>query len=90
MNRKDLVDIIAEDMGFKKNEVDATVIAFIEAVKRGMVEDGKVSLTNFGSFSVVRRKARTGVNPKTQEPLEIPAKNVPKFKPSAVLKEAVL
>jgi DNA-binding protein HU-beta len=48
-----------------------------------------VSLLGFGSFSVVKRKARTGLNPKTKEPMKIKASKAPKFKPGKALKDAL-
>lgn len=90
MNKKELVNKIAEETGFTKKAVNETIKAFITATTEGLVADGKVAMVGFGSFTVTERAARKGVNPKTQEKIDIPAKRVPKFKASAALKDAVL
>ncbi len=65
--------------------------AEIPKAKAGKVlaKGDKVSLVGFGTFSVSKRAARQGRNPVTKEPMEIPAANVPKFKPGSKLKDAV-
>jgi DNA-binding protein HU-beta len=68
-----------------KRAVDETLRAIEEHLGKG----NEVRLTGFGKFSVSRRKARTGRNPRTGESLKIKAKNVPRFSAGAELKNAV-
>ncbi len=56
--------------------------AFLESVKVGIANDGKVQLVGFGTFSVAERKARKGVNPQTGKSIDIPASKTVKFKAS--------
>ncbi len=88
MLKKDLVDKIAETGLTKKqasDALDATLDAITEALKKG----DHVLLTGFGKFEVRTRAARTGINPKTLEKIQLPATKVPAFKPGKVLKTAV-
>ena len=89
MNKKELVNTVKDSMGVTRKEAELAVGSVLDAVVDGMVADGKVSLVGFGTFSVADRAARTCRNPQTGEPIEVPAKKAPKFKPSAALKAAV-
>lgn len=85
MNKTDLVNAIAEKAQLTKidakNALDATLAAITEALSK----DEKVALVGFGTFSVVEKSARTGINPRTKEKIEIAARKVVKFKPGADL-----
>ncbi len=88
MLKKDLVDKIAETGLTKKqasDALDATLDAITEALRKG----DHVLLTGFGKFEVRTRAARTGINPKTLEKIQLPATKVPAFKPGKGLKTAV-
>ena len=63
--------------------------AFVEAVEKSLKRKKSVVLTGFGTFSVMKRQARTGINPATGKKMQIPSKNVPKFKPGKRLKDLV-
>lgn len=80
MNKGDLINKIAGDANISKAEAGKALDSFtdntISAVKRGE----KVTLVGFGTFSSKKRNARTGRNPQTGQPLNIPAKTVAKFK----------
>ena len=65
--------------------LDASIASVSEALKKG----DTVTLVGFGTFAVKERAARTGRNPKTGEPLNIPASKVPSFKAGKGLKDAV-
>ena len=82
MNKADLVAALAA-AGLKKADaqkaLDATMDAIVEALKNGE----KVQLIGFGTFSVVEKAARKGINPATKAVIEIPAKKVVKFKAGA-------
>ena len=83
MKKTDLIATIAESAGISKAAakvaLDPTFNAIAGAVKNG----DKVILPGFGTFSASTRAARTGINPQTKTKIEIPAKTVLKFKPSA-------
>jgi DNA-binding protein HU-beta len=89
MNKKDMVTMVKDGMGVTRKEAEIAVGSVMDAIVAGLVADGKVSLVGFGTFSVAERAARVCRNPKTGEPINVPAKNAPKFKPSAALKAAV-
>ena len=85
MNRTDLVNEIAAKADLNKVIAKAALDACLESIAQALANDDKVSLLNFGTFSVVEKEARTGINPRTKEKIEIPARKVVKFKPSAEL-----
>ena len=89
MNKKDLIDYMADAMDATKADGERMIDAFMDAVTEALKKGDSVALTGFGTFSVTRRKARTARNPRTGEPVQVAAKNAPKFKPGKGLKEAV-
>jgi DNA-binding protein HU-beta len=88
MNKAELVKRMAEISGTTKVNAEKLLDAFMQAVEEALAKGDKVVLVGFGSFQVVTRNAREGRNPKTGEPLKIPAKKVPKFVPGKKLEEA--
>jgi len=89
MNKKELVDVLSEKLGFSKKDTMEFVDSFIELVSDKLAEGEDVKLVGFGTFTVSSRKARKGVNPQTKKEIKIPARKVPKFKPGNDLKEKV-
>lgn len=89
MNKSELIDAIAEKSGLTKADsgraLDATLASITEALSKG----DSIALVGFGTFSVKDRAERQGFNPKTKEPLTIPATKVPTFKAGKNLKDAV-
>ena len=88
MNKSELISEVAKVVSTKKaaqDAVDGVISSIIKSLKKG--ED--VALTGFGTFKVVKRKARKGRNPNTGEPIKIKATKAPKFIPGKALKEAV-
>lgn len=89
MNKAELINAIAEASGLtkvaSKKALDATVASITKALAKG----DKVSLVGFGTFTVAKRAARTGVNPSTKKAIKIPAKKVAKFKAGAELAKVV-
>ena len=79
MNKGQLIAEVAKKAGLSKKDAGNAVNATIETIKKN-VKKG-VTLIGFGTFKVVRRKARIGRNPQTGEKIKIKAKNVVKFKP---------
>lgn len=88
MTKADLVAKVAET-GMTKKEAAEAVDTVIAAITKALSKGEKVSLVGFGSFSVKKRKARTGRNPQTGEAIKIKAKKVPVFSAGKALKDAV-
>jgi len=88
MTKTDLVSAVAET-GMTKKQAAEAVDAVIGAITGALAKGDKVSLIGFGSFSVKKRKARTGRNPQTGKAIKIKAKKVPVFSAGKVLKDAV-
>ena len=89
MNKNELVAAVAEKAGVSKSVADAAVAAFVATVTDAMKAGDKVTLVGFGTFEAKNRAARTGVNPKTGETIQIAATKVPAFKAGQALKNAV-
>jgi len=89
MNKAELVEEVAKKVGLTKKDVNNVVDAMTSAITDALAKGEKVTLVGFGTFLVQRRKARQGVNPQTREKINIPSKDVPKFRPGSALKEAV-
>ena len=89
MNKTEFINAVAEKSGLSKVDAKNAVEAFVETVSSELKEGGKVALLGFGSFSVAEKSARKGVNPKTKQPIEIPARKSVKFKAGAELTEII-
>ena len=89
MNKTELIAAVAEQAEMSKKDAEAAVPATIDVISEALRQGEKVQLVGFGSFEVKKRAARVGRNPKTKEPIEIPASTVPVFKAGKVLKDIV-
>jgi len=89
MNKADLIGAVADKADISKADAGRAVDAVIEVVTRALKKNDKVSLVGFGTFAVRKRAARTGRNPKTNEPIKIAASKNPTFKAGKALKDAV-
>lgn len=89
MNRKELIDALAEKTNGTKADADRNIAALLEIISGTLKKGGSLTLVGFGTFEVRKRAARTGRNPKTGEELKIKASKVPAFKAGATLKAAV-
>lgn len=89
MTKMDLVDKVARDARITKKAADTVLDSFTHGVREALKKGKKVALVGFGTFSVARRAARTGRNPRTGEVLKIKAGRVPRFRAGKALKEAV-
>ncbi|MFQ5836085.1 MAG: HU family DNA-binding protein [bacterium] len=89
MNKAELVEEVADQTGLTKKTSREAVDAITSAITDSLAREEKVTLVGFGTFQVMKRKARRGRNPQTGRELQIPAKKVPKFKAGRSLKEAV-
>ncbi len=81
MNKSDLIEEVARVTCAKQEAKDA-VNALFSVIKQALGKNDRVGISGFGTFSVRARKARMGRNPRTGQPIEIPAKRVVKFKPA--------
>lgn len=89
MNKTELVAAVAAKAELSKKDAEAAVTAVFDSVKDALADGDKVALVGFGTFSIKERAARTGLNPRTKETIEIPAAKVPAFKAGSALKDAV-
>ncbi len=87
MNKDDLVTAVATSTGLSKSDGANAVDSILNSIAGALKGGGEVRLTGFGSFSVAHRKASVGRNPRTGEPIQIPASNQPKFKAGKTLKQ---
>ena len=85
MNKSELVDAIAQKSGLSKVDSKKALDATLDAIADELKSGGKVVLVGFVTFSVAERSARKGINPRTKETIDIPAKKVVKFKPGSEL-----
>ncbi|MDR2413868.1 MAG: HU family DNA-binding protein [Odoribacteraceae bacterium] len=85
MNKTQLIDAIAEQAGLSKVDAKKALDAFVAIVSGSLKNNDNVSLVGFGSFSVVGRQGRNGVNPRTGQKIQIPARRAVKFSPGIEL-----
>ncbi|MCF0205154.1 MAG: HU family DNA-binding protein [Muribaculaceae bacterium] len=89
MNKSDLVNAIAANANLAKADAKAALDATIKAISDALAANDKVALLGFGTFAVVEKPAREGVNPATKEKIQIPARKVIKFKAGSELNSVV-
>lgn len=89
MNRKELVTEIASRSQLTQKDVDKVLTNFFDIVGDTLTKGDKIQIAGFGTFEVREKKARTGKNPRTGEPMEIAASKAPAFKAGKLLKEKV-
>lgn len=89
MNKNELVAAIAEKAGLSKVQAKAALDVAVEAVTDALAKGDKVSLIGFGTFAVVEKGERTGINPRTKETITIAARKAVKFKQGAELTDAI-
>jgi DNA-binding protein HU-beta len=89
MTKAELVSHVAQEAGISKKAAGLALDAFVEAVHEVLKKGGRIRVADLGSFSVVKRNARRGVNPRTRKPIKIPATKAAKFTAAKALKESV-
>jgi len=89
MNKAMLIEQMAKDTKLPKIACKNVLEAFVKAVEGSLKKGKSVVLTGFGTFCVMKRKARTGINPATGKKMQISAKRVPKFRAGKKLKDIV-
>ncbi len=89
LNKKALVEVLAEKTGLTKKAALEYLDVVFDTITETLKEGGKVEVSGFGKFEVKVRAERTGINPATKETITIPATKVPGFKAAKALKETV-
>ncbi len=89
MNKAELIDAVADAANLSSADATRAVEGVFDCITATLARGDKVTLVGFGTFSVKDRKARTGMNPRTREPIEIPASRAAGFKAGKALKEAL-
>jgi DNA-binding protein HU-beta len=89
MNKNDLIGAVADSSGLSRSQASQAVEGVFDAISGALKSGDEVRLVGFGTFSVAKRKASTGRNPRTGEPMQIKASTQPKFKAGKGLKDAV-
>ena len=89
MNKQEFVEAIAKDAKISQIDSGRILNSVLNTIIRAMKKGDEVVITGFGKFGVRRRAAQSKINPKTKEPVKVPAKNVPTFKAGKGLKDAI-
>jgi DNA-binding protein HU-beta len=89
VNKNDLIGAVADASGLSKSDASSAVESVFDTITKALSKGDEVRLVGFGTFSVSRRKASVGRNPRTKEPMQIKASTQPKFKAGKGLKDAV-
>ncbi|MBI2039331.1 MAG: HU family DNA-binding protein [Candidatus Niyogibacteria bacterium] len=89
MNKEMFVDVVREKTGDTKKQTEELVALIFDTIADTLRSGGEVSISGFGTFSVIARKARVARNPRTGEAVHVPATKAPKFKAGKGLKDAV-
>ena len=89
MNKAQLAEKIADRIGASKADGERAMETMIEAITGSLTQGEEVSVAGLGIFSAKMRAARTARNPRTGEPIQVPAMRVPKFRAAKALKDAV-
>ncbi|QBB70489.1 HU family DNA-binding protein [Pseudolysobacter antarcticus] len=89
MNKAEFLTAVSEEADVTKVDADKALDAIITVIKKALKKGDDVSLVGFGTFTVRKRAARTGRNPRTGEQIKIKASKVPSFKAGKALKDAL-
>ena len=89
MNKSELIEKIADAAGLSKTNAGSALDAFVVTITGALKKKKAVTIVGFGTFDTQKRKARTGRNPQTGEPLKIKASTAPRFRPGKTLKDSV-
>ena len=89
MTKAELIGKMAAGAKISKAAAGKALDAFVDGVKASLKKEERVTLVGFGTFSVSKRKARKGRNPRTGKEIKIAARKVPKFTPGKAFKDAV-
>ena len=87
MNKNDLISAVSEQAGITKADASKAVEAVFDSISGALAKGSEVRLVGFGTFSVSKRKASTGRNPRTGDQVDVDAKHVPFFKTGKEMRE---
>lgn len=87
MNKKELVDYVAESQGLTRSAAEQTVECVLAAIREGVLRDGEVVIAGFGSWQLRQRPPRTIRNPQSGEPMDVPAGTGVGFRPARAWRE---
>ncbi len=88
LSRGDIISSVAAEVDMPKTKVDEVIKAFETTIARHMAAGDETRIAGFGTFKTTQRSARTSRNPRTGEPVEVPARTAPSFKAGKSLKDA--
>ena len=88
-NKKDLTNLISEKLGISKAKANEYLNSFVDVVSDGLIRGKKITISDFGSFSVSERSGFKGTHPQTGEEIQVTARFIPVFKVGKKLKEAL-
>ena len=89
MTKADLVEILAGAASGSKSDAARALSAFLEGIRDGLLDDGAVTISGFGTFVVTRRASRAGRDPRSGRTITIPSARVPRFRACRALKAAI-
>lgn len=89
MTKAELISHVGKEAKISKASAGKAINAFTATITKALKKGDKLTLPGFGTFTVVKRKARVGRNPQTGKEIKIPAARVPKFKPGNLLRSSV-
>lgn len=89
MNKADIINKVHETLGGTKADAERAVDTMVDSIVDTLKDGNEVSIAGLGIFSAKMRNARTARNPRTGEPIEVPAMRVPKFRAAKALKDSV-
>tara|TARA_Y100000590_G_scaffold346538_1_gene396853 strand:- start:3960 stop:4259 length:300 start_codon:yes stop_codon:yes gene_type:complete len=87
--KKDIINKIYQEVGFSKNMSSIIIDDFFDVISTELIKNGKIKISNFGTFVVLEKKERLGRNPKTKEQAKISARKIVKFIPSDKIKNKI-
>ena len=89
MNKNEIINEVARKTGLSRREAEVGIQSMLDLIAKEVAKGEKVTLTGFGTFDVGKRKARSGVNPRTGAPIKIAASKMPRFKPSRLMRDKI-
>lgn len=89
MKKSDLVDLVSQRQSLPRQQVEATIDSFLDAVAEGLAKGERIDFRGFGAFTVRESAARSGRNPRTGETIQIAARKTPTFKVGKELRDRV-
>lgn len=89
MNKLEIIKVVAEETGLTQKEVGAVVDSVVATIIAELKKGKEVNIAGFGKFAVKKRAARVSINPRTKQPIDVPASKAPTFKAGKQFKEAI-